>query len=468
MSQKKKLFVGRKIRNIRNEQGLTQAKFADTLGISTSYLNQIENNQRHITASVLISLAERFSVDVSSLSDSDADRILVDLKEVFADPSVDFDTPALQEMKLVASNAPEVARALISVHQALRRNSEKIAELGHVVDDQSSGLTPYNEVRDFFHYRNNYIDELDKAGEALAASFDGDDMLASLQSYLLNNHQTSVIPTTPEDADTLRRFDPSSKTIRLNPHLDRSSQCFQLAHHIGQVEQKRSISNIIANANFGSVDAKNIATLSLANYFAGAVTLPYSHFLNAARDLRHDLDLLCERFQASIEQVAHRLSTLQRPGAKGLPFFFARVDQAGNITKRHSATKLQFARFGSACPLWNVHQAFETRGEIIRQLAETPDGAQYLCLAIAVSKRSGGFGTPTRKYALALGCDIAHAEKVVYSDGLIMSDASQYEPIGVSCRLCERENCHQRSVPPLQRKLNVNPHQRQVVPFSLG
>ena len=468
MSQKKKLFVGRKIRNIRNEQGLTQAKFADTLGISTSYLNQIENNQRHITASVLISLAEHFSVDVSSLSDSDADRILVDLKEVFADPSVDFDTPGLQELKLVASNAPEVARALISVHQSLRRNSEKIAELGHVVDDQSSGLTPYNEVRDFFHYRDNYIDELDKAGEALAASFEDDDMLASLRAYLLKQHQTTVIPTLPEDADTLRRFDPSSKTIRLNPHLDRSSQCFQLAHHIGQVEQKASIENIIAHANFGSPDAKNIATLSLANYFAGAVTLPYGRFLNSARDLRHDLDLLCERFHASIEQVAHRLSTLQRPGAKGLPFFFARVDQAGNITKRHSATKLQFARFGSACPLWNVHKAFETRGEIIRQLAETPDGAQYLCLAIAVSKRSGGFGTPTRKYALALGCDIAHAEKVVYSDGLNIADTNQFEPIGVSCRLCERENCHQRSVPPLQRKLNVNPHQRQVVPFSLG
>jgi len=149
--------------------------------------------------------------------------------------------------------------------------------------------------------------------------------------------------------------------------------------------------------------------------------MPYTAFLAAARETRHDLEMLARRFGASIEQVAHRLSTLQRPGAKGVPFFFVRVDQAGTITKRHSATRLQFARFGGACPLWNVHSAFETPGRFLRQLAETPDGVRYISIARDVSKAGGQFGAPTRRFAIALGCEVTHAGDIVYADGLDVS-----------------------------------------------
>ncbi|MCG6882854.1 MAG: DUF2083 domain-containing protein, partial [Silicimonas sp.] len=160
---------------------------------------------------------------------------------------------------------------------------------------------------------------------------------------------------------------------------------------------------------------------------------------------------------------------LQRPGAKGVPFFFVRVDQAGTITKRHSATRLQFARYGGACPLWNVHRAFETPGQFLRQLAETPDGARYLCLAREISSTVGGpaFRAPKRRFAIALGCEISHAAQVVYSDGLDLKDASGFEPIGISCRICERRNCHQRSVPPLERDLTVSQTRREVLPYEV-
>ena len=196
--------------------------------------------------------------------------------------------------------------------------------------------------------------------------------------------------------------------------------------------------------------------------------MPYGAVLAAAQETRHDLERLSQRFGASIEQVAHRLSTLQRPGAKGIPFFFVRVDQAGTITKRHSATRLQFARFGGACPLWNVHRAFETPGRFLRQLAETPDGVRYISIARDVSKPGGSYGAPVRRFAIALGCEVTHADAIVYADGLDVSERQSFEPIGISCRICERVNCHQRSVPPLERRLSINANARGVLPYEVG
>jgi len=177
--------------------------------------------------------------------------------------------------------------------------------------------------------------------------------------------------------------------------------------------------------------------------------------------------VLAQHFGASIEQVAHRLSTLQRPGAKGLPFFFVRVDQAGTITKRHSATRLQFARFGGACPLWNVHRAFETPGQFLRQLAETPDGVRYISIARDISKSSGRYGAPMRRFAIALGCEVRHASQLIYADGLDLSRDTAFEPIGISCRICARKDCHQRAVPPLERNLVVDPDRRDVLPYRV-
>ena len=151
-----------------------------------------------------------------------------------------------------------------------------------------------------------------------------------------------------------------------------------------------------------------------------------------------------------------------------MPFFFVRVDQAGTITKRHSATRLQFARYGGACPLWNVHRAFETPGQFLRQLAETPDGVRYLCLAREVSTSGGAFRAPVRRFALGLGCEISHAAEVVYADGLDLTDATAFEPIGISCRICERRNCHQRSVPPLESQLTVNHDRRETLPYEVA
>lgn len=480
----RKLFIGGKIRAIRGEHGLTQAGFAQKLGISTSYLNQIENNQRHVSASVLLALAEAFSVNIASLSDQDTDRLLADVSEALADPVSGGTQPSLSDVKLVVQNAPSFARAFVALHQAMRRSGDQLAELDETLERTGalSEPTPYEEVRDFFHYVDNYIHELDLAGEELSRDLAKSRgvSLKALADHIERRHRVRVVIGEAGSAAAgrgeaggdagitgLRRFDPVSRVLWLNPRTPVSTQAFQVACQIALIEHDAAISRIIDDARFRSADAAAICRIGLANYFAGAAILPYGAFSAAARELRHDLVLLADRFSTSLEQVAHRLSTLQRPGKKGVPFFFARVDKAGNITKRHSATKLQFARFGSACPLWNAHGAFETPNRIIRQLAETPDGMRYLCLATAITKPSGGWRDPVQTYALALGCEIAHAAELVYADDLDLARAEAFEPIGVSCRICERRDCHQRAVPPLKRRLKVDPNTRKPVPYEV-
>jgi predicted transcriptional regulator len=270
------------------------------------------------------------------------------------------------------------------------------------------------------------------------------------------------------EATELRGFDPRTKTLTISAALDAATRRFQILHQVALLTRQDLIDATLDLARFQSKEARDIARIGLANYFAGAALLPYTAFHEAARNTRHDLEALALSFGASIEQVAHRLSTLQRPRANGVPFFFVRVDQAGTITKRHSATRLQFARFGGACPLWNVHRAFETPGRFLRQLAETPDGVRYLCLARDISKPGGSFRAPVRRFAIGLGCEIRHAGDVVYADDLDISNEEAFEPIGISCRICERANCHQRSIPPLERRLSIDENRRGLLPYDVS
>ncbi len=466
-----KLFIGRKIKDLRLAASLTQTALAERLGISTSYLNQIENNQRPVSATVLLSLAESFNLSITEFSVNEGDRLVSDLKEALADPIFSKIDPSLQDLKLVTQNAPAMAHALLAAHQAYRKTNEQLAE----IDDSFgragalSDPTPYEEVRDYFHYLGNYVDGLDLAAEKLANKITRltSIQMSTLTDYIEREHDIRVIQS-PNNTDgpPLRKFDSKTRTITLNPSLPTSTQLFQVAHQLALLEQPRLINSIIKEAGFRSKDAANICKMGLANYYAGALLMPYGLFAETARNLRHDIDLLSNQFGVSLEQVGHRLSTLQRPNNKGIPFFFARVDQAGNITKRHSATKLQFARSGAACPLWNAHQAFETPGRIITQLAETPDGVRYLCIATSINKRSGGYHKPVQRFAIALGCEAGYAGDLVYADDLDITKQKNYTPIGISCRICERASCHQRALPPLKRNLKIDHNTRNTIPYS--
>ncbi|MSU91068.1 ImmA/IrrE family metallo-endopeptidase [Rhodobacteraceae bacterium 2CG4] len=458
-----KLYAGVKLREIRTGRGLTQKDFAGRLGVSLSYLNQMENNHRPVSTGVLLALAREFGFDVTELSVGEAERMTADMREALADP-VFAEAPPLAELRLVASNAPGLARAFLALHRAHRQQSEQLVSLNEALGTEGSALAPlpWEEVRDFFHYCDNYIDAVDRAAERFAGSLAGGDRLAAMADRLQADHGIAL--QIRLDAP-LRHYDPASRRLTLAAEAGPATQWFQAAHQLALVAHDDLLEATLDLARFRTDTAREICKIGLANYFAGAALLPYGRFLAAAQEARHDLDRLALVFGASIEQVAHRLSTLQRPGAKGVPFFFVRVDQAGTITKRHSATRLQFARFGSACPLWNVHRAFEAPGRWLRQLAETPDGVRYLCLARDVSKPGRDFHAPVRRYAIALGCEVAHAGALTYADDLDLNRG--FEPIGVSCRICERTDCHQRALPPMDRPIRIDPDDRGALPYRL-
>ena len=209
-----------------------------------------------------------------------------------------------------------------------------------------------------------------------------------------------------------------------------------------------------------------MARIGLANYFAGALMLPYTRFLQDAESLRHDIERLGMRFGVGFETVCHRLSTLQRPGAPGIPFFFVRVDRAGNISKRQSATHFHFSRTGGTCPLWNVYEAFAQPERILPQIARMPDGRRYLWIARAVTRGAQGYGSPRKTFSIGLGCDIRHAPRLVYAKGLNLNEPDADTPIGMGCKVCEREHCAQRAFPFLGRPLVIDENQSRFAPYS--
>jgi len=461
-----KLYAGAKLRELRTRLGLTQKDFAAKLGVSLPYLNQMENNNRPVSTTVVLALAQEFGIDVTELSEGDSERLVSDMREAVADPLFSDILPPIADLRLAASNAPAFAHAFLELHRSYRASQERLASLDEALGREDARSTPsaWEEVRDFFHYCDNYIDSVDRAAEKFATGKGGHRNIRVAAVATLGNSDVSVQFA---DTDQVRQYDPQSKTLTLSRRVPVETQTFQLLLQVALIKQDPLLEASLDLARFHSREARDIAKIGLANYFAGAALMPYTAFLQMAQECRHDLEMIAGHFGASIEQVAHRLSTLQRQGAKGVPFFFVRVDQAGTITKRHSATRLKFARFGGACPLWNVHRAFETPGQFLRQLAETPDGIRYISLARDVTKPAGRFGAPIRRYAIALGCEIEHARALVYADGMDLSKDAAFEPIGISCRICEREQCHQRAIPPLERRLKVDLNTRDTLPYGM-
>ena len=469
--QKRKLFSGIIVRRMREEGRITQADLAQKLDISASYLNQIEHDQRPLTANVLIALSRVFRVDVATFSDDGRDRLLYDLKDALADPAFGgVDIPA-SEVKVVAQSAPTIARALVTVQGAHRAVLDRYQSLDSALEAAIPGQAsvapnlPYDEVRDFFHSIGNYVEQLDEMAEDIADKMQraGHD----IRHILLHRHVVTVEQDSSLDvAKPIRRFDPNLRILYLDMFLGQPTQSFAMAHQLALLEAAAQIDAVVDAAGFKSHDAKAVCMVALANYFAGAVILPYGRFLAAATEWRYDIGALAATFGASQEQVCHRLSTMQRPGMEGIPFYFLRVDRAGNITKRHSATRFQFARYGGACPLWNVHEAFEASDRHLVQVAEMPDGVRYLSIALAITKRGTTAASPTRRYAIGFGCELAYADRVVYADGIDLRRPQTVVPIGISCRLCDRNDCAQRAFPPIGSRLTINPNQRMEVPYE--
>lgn len=472
-----KTFMGVRLRSLRAERGMTQLALAHALGLSPSYVNQLEQDQRPFTVAVLLKIHRLLGVDIQQFSEDEEARVLAQLSDALAAlPGA----PAVPqpELREAAAKLPQLAQAILALHRRHAEDVQRLEALSARLGDGRSESDdralaplrqmPFEAVRDFFFAHRNYFDALDRAAEAwaLQAGAQGAALVDWLVQRLLSQHGVQVLRSDSDTPGALRSYDVARRTLQLSARLAPGQQAFQLATQLALLEMGALIDDCLATGHWQDDATRRLARIGLAHYAAGALVLPYGPFLHAAQALRHDIDRLAHQFGVGFETVCHRLSTLQRPGAPGVPFFFIRVDRAGNISKRQSATHFHFSKTGGTCPLWNVYEAFAQPGRILPQLASMPDGRTYLWVARSISHAGAGWGAPGKMFSIGLGCDVQHASRLVYSAGMDLKGLSAATPIGMGCKVCERSACPQRAFPFVGKPLLVNENAQGFVPYA--
>lgn len=498
--------VGPKIRRRRKEMGLSQAGLAAAAGISASYLNLIEADRREVGGALLNRIAAGLGLPPEDLSGAREQKLVQRLEEVMGDPLLAGLNPPAGDLRDLVARYPELAQALLRLHRAqaeagaeldylsdrfssdpvlaamlhealnrmtgLRSGAEILAEVpdlseaerarfsGSIMQEarglsqtmrglagyfeqsrlRRSSLSPVREVEDGFIAANNYFPELEAAAEQIRADLEGRTDEAHLAEVLERRHGLRCRRTGDAGAQRVRR---EGGTLWLRSSDPQATRRFQLARQIVSLAQGEVLDRIGAGLGTGTEEAGRLARSALASYVAGAMVMPYDAYLDAAERHRYDIDLLSHSFGASFEQAAHRLVTLRRPGAEGVPFGFLRADPSGRLTKRFPVHGLSWPGGGHGCPIWPVYLA-PAAPDVVRQVAEFPNGHRYLLIAKAVPKRIASWRDPPLTFSIMLACDLLQADRTVYGSDLKISDATPAVPVGPSCALCPRAACSHR------------------------
>jgi len=459
-----KVLIGPRLRRLRNEHKQTQAEMAKALGVSTTYVNLLENNQRSLSLKVLMAVSDAYGVDWRDLIEDDSSYLLADLRNVFQDPMFAAGRPDLQELRAAIDHAPDLVESFLRLHRSHRASLDKLTRFGDegMTEDMVSSL-PEAIIHDFFRRHSNYFDDLEQAAEQLRreAPCEVDDVYATLKQRLKRMHGIQVEMRSIEAMGTnLRVHDKDKNVIRMSKALDYPNRVFQLAHVLCFLEFQDVLDGLTRGSGISSEFGIARCQVELANYFAAAMLMPYHLFLKAAQVLDHDVDMLAAKFGVSFEQVCHRLTTLQREGARGVPFFFLRVDRAGNITKRFNSTSIPIADHGGSCPIWNIHASFSTPSVIIPQFVELPNGERFFTINRSTERPSYSRDTQNRRMAVSLGCDLEHAHKLAYAQPYDITDDDLFSPIGINCHVCPRQSCAMRAHQPLHLDLPIDPARR--------
>lgn len=453
-----KLFAGHAVRRIRRATGLTQAAMAEVLQVSPSYLNLIERNQRPLTAAIMLRLADRYDFDPRTLTGAAPGGGVEAIRRRLSDPmfeDLDIDRAAIADWM---ASAPEAAEAFA------RAFDRAGATTGPARDAVS-------EVRAEIERWRNYFADLDTQAEALADELRlvSGDLYGAIADRLRIKHELSI-RILPIDImpDRLRRLDLHARQLQLSELLDPASRTFAAAFQLAQLEAKAEIDALVAGGEFTDRAGERMFRRHLNGYFAAAVMMPYGRFHRACEATGYDIDILQRRFGAGFEQVAHRLTTLQRVGARGLPFFMLRIDRAGQSSKRYAgASGSPLVNGDGRCPLWSVHHAFDRSGDIMKQVVELEDGQRWFTIARTIRPQAGRAGGVMAEFSVCLGVEAGLAAPLVYTKGVDLQNGPA-TPIGLGCRQCLRAECPQRSHPPSGRVLTFNERERGISPFSFA
>ena len=463
----RKLFLGPRLKRLRRERGLNQSQMADELGISGSYLNHLERNQRPVTASILLRLAEAFDVDVKAFATEGGDGGgATQLSEIFSDPMLADLGVSRYELVELTDNAPPVAEGIARLYTALRelQRQPQVAETGG--SDPRALITPETWVRDYIQSQRNHYPELEEASETLGGALVHPLSVSEpLRQRLKEAWGVEVRVVDPEILeDASQHYDPQRRILMLSSLLRPENRTFGIAYQLALLEFAPIIAHMLEVARPPDPGSRRLLHMSFANYAAGAIMMPYGKFLRAAEEHRYAIDRLTAQFGANVEQVAHRLTTLGRSGAKGVPFFMLRVDPAGNISKRYAGENFPFSHFGGTCPRWHLHTAFQTPGQTVRQLIETPDGERFFTISRTIERPIRPDLRDDALLAVGLGCDVKHAHRMAYADGLDFMNTPA-TPVGPACAICPRLRCAYRATPPAGRMLAVEENRKSISPY---
>jgi XRE family transcriptional regulator, fatty acid utilization regulator len=452
-----KIFAGPRIRRIRKERELTQTAMAEAIGISPSYLNLIERNQRPLTVQLILKLSAAFKIDPVELH-GETGGTVKDLREVFADPLLAAELPGPEELIEVAEAAPNAASAMVKLYRAYRESQARLSDLSALMSkDGRPALTgarlPLEEVQEVLASRPNFFENIEGEAEAFHDLIKpGEDLAGALKGWLKSQHGVSVrVLPAAIMPNWRRRYDRHSQRLFISERLSAPDQTREIAVEACLMRMQVAIAGEIQGLKFSSDEARRIARFELGRYAAHALMMPYAAFLSAAQRAKYDIDVLRSRFGVSFEHASNRLTTLARNGAAGVPFFMLEADHAGNRFRRAGAQGYPQQRFGGACPKLIIHDSFTQPQRILTEAVEMPDGAEFLVIARTLEGPHGAFNERPRRTAILLGCDMGYKDEIVYGASLPAAT-----PVGPACRLCERSGCLSRAEPPITRPLGLD------------
>ncbi|PWR03816.1 XRE family transcriptional regulator [Meridianimarinicoccus roseus] len=459
-----KILVGPQLRQLRLSHGHTQAEMARQLGVSSAYVNLLENNQRSLSVKVLLALGDAYGVDAGQLVKENTTMQLADLRATVRDPIFSGAAPDLTELRAALDHTPKLVECFLQLyqnHHAVLETIRKLSAGDLAVDIQA--IRPETAIHNFFRDHANHFPALESAAETARAAIGGpaEDLFASLKRHLKDSFAIDVAVVRLEQMDqTLRLFEQDRGRVSLSEVLDPINRNFQLAHVLALVSCSSLLDELVADSGIVSETGQQRCRVELANYFAAAVLMPYDQIFQMAEATQYDIDRIATHFGVSFEQVSHRLTTLQRKGAQGVPFFFLRTDQAGNVTKRFNATPFTLAEQGGSCPVWNIHGAFSAPDVIIPQFVEMPDAGQFFTVSRTTNRPVISRHAQGRRLVVTLGCERTHVRRIGYAAPFNLDDKSSVAQIGTNCHVCPRRHCAQRAAEPLHVTLPVDANRR--------
>jgi len=461
-----KIFIGPKLRELRHKRNMTQAEMANALGVSTSYVNLVERNQRSASLKFLINLSDSFGLNWRELTNTNTGLLLSDLRQITKDPAFGNKIPDIEELRSALDSSPNLISGLFNIYNTYLTYGERLAEQSEVISSASeTTLSIEQNVHDFFRNNSNYFPVLEACAEQCHVQDfpDRQDLFGTLRAHINNQLGIDILQVRDETlGSSLRRYDPEKKQILLSDGLDHNNKIFQLAHMIALIEFPDMLTNQLPETLRSNEKAAARCRVELANYFAAAMMMPYDDFHQSSVDEKYDIDRLAARFSVSYEQICHRLTTLQKPGKRGIPFFFLRVDRGGNVSKRFNVTPIQLAQHGGACPRLDVHYCLRVPGRIMTQIVEMPDHSRYMTVNRTVDRPTVRFSTEDKRLAVSLGCAVEYAQETVYGLNLDPYATRLVTEVGVSCRLCPRQGCEQRAHEPFYSDLELDENRRGV------